>query len=135
MKPGTVSSMRGAEYEQSSDYASQELRLASPSGEKVEYAMAGLYYSIKDRHAHAGVHRRRSRRHPGAFRTVGSRSISAPTSRPMGMQPFANADVPPLRRTTGRRRWAGATRMEQKDLNFQQFDPNGLGVRCRISVH
>jgi iron complex outermembrane receptor protein len=113
-----------AEYEQSSDYASQELRLASPSGEKIEY-VAGLYYSYQESDTHTPV-----------FIGDGLADI---LGIPHGWQSFdQRADVT----TDGYAAFANATyhfadrwaatvggryTYEQKDLNFQQFDPNGLG--------
>ncbi|MBL8270280.1 TonB-dependent receptor [Steroidobacter sp.] len=113
-----------AEYEQSSDYASQELRLASPSGEKLDYVV-GLYYSNQKSDTHTPV-----------FIGDGLADIFGI---PYGWKSFdQRADVT----TDGyaafanmtyhfAERWAatvgGRYTYEQKDLNFQQFDPNGLG--------
>jgi iron complex outermembrane receptor protein len=113
-----------AEYEQSSDYASQELRLSSASGEKLEYVV-GLYYSYQKSDTHTPVF-------------VGD-GLADIFGIPYGWQSFdQRADVT----TDGyaafanatwhfAERWAatlgGRYTYEQKDLNFQQFDPNGLG--------
>ena len=113
-----------AEYEQSSEYASQEFRLASPSGEKLEY-VAGLYYSYQKSDTHTPV-----------FIGDGLADIFGI---PYGWKSFdQRADV----KTDGYAAFANATyhfadrwaatvggryTYEQKDLNFQQFDPNGLG--------
>ena len=113
-----------AEYEQSSDYASQELRLSSASGEKLEYVV-GLYYSHQKSDTHTPV-----------FIGDGLADIFGI---PYGWQSFdQRADVT----TDGYAAFANATyhltdrlaatlggryTYEEKDLNFQQFDPNGLG--------
>jgi iron complex outermembrane receptor protein len=113
-----------AEYEQSSDYGSQELRLTSPSGEKLDYVV-GLYYSYQKSDTHTPV-----------FIGDGLADI---LGIPHGWQSFdQRADVT----TDGYAAFANATyhlsdqwaltvggryTYEQKDLNFQQFDPNGLG--------
>lgn len=113
-----------AQYEQSSDYASQELRLSSASAEKLEYVV-GLYYSYQKSDTHTPV-----------FIGDGLADIFGI---PHGWQSFdERADVT----TDGYAAFANATyhltdswvatlggryTYEQKDLNFQQFDPNGLG--------
>ena len=113
-----------AQYEQSSDYGSQELRLSSPSGERLEYVV-GLYYSYQKSDTHTPV-----------FIGDGLADIFGI---PHGWQSFdQRADVT----TDGYAAFANATyhladqwaltvggryTYEQKDLNFQQFDPNGLG--------
>ena len=113
-----------AEYEQSSDYASQELRLASPSGERFEYVV-GFYYSHQKSDTHTPV-------------TIGD-GLADIFGIPYGWQSFdQSADVT----TDGYAAFANASyhvtdqwtatlggryTYEEKDLNFQQFDPNGLG--------
>jgi iron complex outermembrane receptor protein len=113
-----------AEYEQSNDYTSQELRLTSPSGEKLEYVV-GLYYSNQKSDTHTPVF-------------IGD-DLADIFGIPYGWQSFdQRADVT----TDGYAAFANATyhiadrwaatvggryTYEQKDLNFQQFDPYGLG--------
>lgn len=113
-----------AEYEQSNRYASQELRFASPSGEKLDYVI-GLYYSNQESDTHTPV-----------FIGDGLADIFGI---PYGWQSFDQR----ARVTTDgyaafanvtyhfAERWAatvgGRYTYEQKDLSFQQFDPYGLG--------
>jgi iron complex outermembrane receptor protein len=113
-----------AEYEQSSDYASQELRLASPSGEKLEYVV-GLYYSNQKSDTHTPVFIGDGLADilgiPYGWKSFDQRADVTTD----GYAAFANATY------HFAERWAatlgGRYTYEQKDLNFQQFDPNGLG--------
>lgn len=113
-----------AEYEQSSDYASQELRLVSPADGRLKY-VAGLYYAYQKSGTHTPVF-------------IGD-GLADLFGIPHGWQSFdQRAEV----ETDGYAlfanvtydfsdRWSltvgGRYTDEQKDLHFQQFDPNGLG--------
>jgi iron complex outermembrane receptor protein len=113
-----------AEYEQSSDYASQELRLSSPSGEKLDYVI-GLYYSYQESDTHTPVFIGDGLADilgiPYGWKSFDQRADVTTD----GYAAFANATY------HFADRWAatvgGRYTYEQKDLNFQQFDPNGLG--------
>lgn len=113
-----------AEYEQGNDYLSQELRLASPSGEKLEYVV-GLYYSRQKSDTHTpvmigdgladifGI--------PYGWQSFDQRADVTTD----GYAAFANASYHPTDRWTAT--LGGRYTYEEKDLNFEQFDPNGLG--------
>lgn len=113
-----------AEYEQSSDYVSQELRLASPSGQKLEYVV-GLYYSRQKSDTHTpvmigdgfadiiGI--------PHGWQSFDQRADVTTD----GYAAFANASYHLTDHWTAT--LGGRYTDEKKDLNFQQFDPNGLG--------
>ncbi|WP_129774507.1 TonB-dependent receptor [Peristeroidobacter soli] len=113
-----------AEYEQSSEYTSQELRLASPSGRTLEYVV-GLYYSKQDSDTHTPVFIGDGLADilgiPYGWKSFDQRAEVTTD----GYAAFANATY------HFADRWAatlgGRYTYEQKDLSFQQLDPNGLG--------
>jgi iron complex outermembrane receptor protein len=113
-----------SDYTQHSDYASQEFRIASPSGTPFEY-VAGLYYSYEFSTTHTPV-------------SVGT-DLAAIFGIPNGLESFderANVKTnsyaaflnasyhftPAWTLTVG-----GRYTWDKKHLNFQQFDPDGLG--------
>lgn len=113
-----------AAYEQSSDYTSQELRLASPTGAKLEYVV-GIYYSHQKSDTHTPVFIGDGLADilgiPHGWQSFDERADVTTD----GYAVFANASYHLTDQWTAT--LGGRYTDEKKDLNFQQFDPNGLG--------
>jgi len=113
-----------SDYTENSTYASEELRIASPAKSTLEY-VAGLYYSYQKSDTHTPV-------------SIGD-DLAALFGIPDGWQSFdlrsdvktdgyavfgnASYHLSPSWTLTAGARYTD----EQKHLNYQQFDPNGLG--------
>lgn len=111
-------------YTEHTDYGSQELRIASPAGERLDY-VAGLYYSYQYSTTHTPV-------------SIGN-GLATIFGIPDGLESFdLRADV----RTNAyagfanltyhlTRHWTltagGRYTWETEHLNYQQFDPDSLG--------
>jgi iron complex outermembrane receptor protein len=113
-----------SDYTQHSDYASQELRFASPAKARLEY-VAGLYYSYEYSTTHTPV-------------SIGD-DLASIFGIPNGLESF---DLRSNVRTNSYAAFANASyhfntdwtltaggryTWDKKHLNYQQFDPDGLG--------